>query len=463
MAISLSFHGGVSGVTGSCHLLKAGGLNILVDCGFFQGSRETEQRNRGDFGFDPASIHFLLLTHGHLDHCGRIPLLVKNGFQGKIICTAATYDIARIIMLDTARIQEEDAARWKRINKRKGLEPPEPLYTELEALDALRYFGDVAEYGHSLVLNEQVSVTFRDAGHILGAAFLEIDIAEERRLVFSGDLGNRNKPIIRDPEYPQKADICVIEGTYSEREHKDIEASVNELYQAVTETCRRGGNVLIPAFAIERTQDLLFYLSRMYYEKDLPSCRVFLDSPMAINVNDIMRRHPECFDEETKLLLSRNHDPFSFPGLQLTKTQEQSMKINAIESHAIIIAGSGMCTGGRIKHHLKHNIWREESSIIFVGYQAEGTLGRNIVDGNERVKIYDETYRVRAKIYSIGGFSAHADKHILLDWLDHCRVPEQVFLVHGEDSALSSFKKEIQARERAKEIHIPKIHESFSL
>lgn len=463
MSISMSFHGGVEGVTGSGHLLNAGGLHILVDCGFFQGSFETEQKNRDDFGFDPVSVDILLLTHGHLDHCGRIPLLVKKGFRGKIICTSATYDIARIIMLDSAHIQEEDAAHWKRIKKRKGLELPEPLYTTLDALDALRYFVDFAEYGQQIDLNDHVSVTFRDAGHILGAAFLEINVEQEKKIIFSGDLGNRNKPIIRDPEYPHKADICVVESTYSDRTHKDIESSVQELRDAILDTCKRGGNVLIPSFAIERTQDILFYLGRMHYRKELPSCKVFLDSPMAINVNEIMRRHPECYDEETASLMAKNHDPFSFPGLQLTKTPDQSRRINAIDSHAIIIAGSGMCTGGRIKHHLKHNIWREEASIIFVGYQAEGTLGRQIVDGDEKVKIFNDTFRVRAKIYTIGGFSAHADRTILLDWLKHCETPEHLFLVHGEKNAISSFEKEIQTQNIAKKVHIPILHQSFSL
>jgi len=462
MSVDLSFHGGVSGVTGSCHLLKAGGLIVLVDCGFFQGSFETEQRNRDDFGFDPASVDYLLLTHGHLDHCGRIPLLVRKGFRGKIICTSATYDIARIIMLDTAQIQEEDAAHWKTIKKRKGLEATEPLYTTLDALDALRYFGEFAEYGKLVNLNDQVSVTFRDAGHILGAAFLEIDVAKEKRIVFSGDLGNRNKPIIRDPYYPQRADICIVECTYSDRDHKDIETSVGELRDAVLATFKRGGNVLIPSFAIERTQDMLFYLSRMYYKKELSSFRSFLDSPMAISVNEIMRRHPECFDEETAQMLAKNHDPFSFPGLHLTKTPDQSRSINAVESHAIIIAGSGMCTGGRIKHHLKHNIWREEASIVFVGYQAEGTLGRKIVDGNSEVKIFDENYRVRATVYTIGGFSAHADRTILLDWLKHCEKPDHLFLVHGEDRALSSFGQEVKTHNIAKEIHVPDLHQSYS-
>ena len=449
-------------MTGSCHLLKAGGLNILIDCGFFQGGHDIENKNRGDFGFDPASIDFLLLTHGHLDHCGRIPLLVKMGFRGEIICTPATYDIARIIMLDTAGIQEEDAKHWEKINRRRGLKTPEPLYTTIEVLDALRFFGDFAGYGKPLSLKGPVSVTFRDAGHILGASFIEIE-TEGKRLLFSGDLGNRNKPVIRDPEYPGSADICVIEGTYSDRAHKDIDSSVAELHDAIIETFKKGGNALIPAFAIERTQDILFYLGRMFYNGDLPACKVFLDSPMAINMNNIMRRHTECYDEETRELMQKNHDPFSFPGLHYTKTPDESRRINSIESRAVIIAGAGMCNGGRIKHHLKHNIWREESSIIFVGFQAEGTLGRKIVDGNKKVNIFGERYRVRAKTYTIGGFSAHADRSILLDWLAKCGNPEDLFLVHGEERALLSFQESVKDGGLARNIHIPAMHQEFKI
>jgi metallo-beta-lactamase family protein len=463
MSIDLSFHGGVDTVTGSCHLLRAGGLHILVDCGMFQGGRQTEEMNYGDFGFDPASIDFLLLTHAHLDHCGRIPLLVRKGFKGKIITTSATFDIAKVVIMDSAQIQEEDFEHWQRIKRRKGMKQREPLYTTLDALDSLRYFSTFAEYGKHLTLNSRVKVTFRDAGHILGAAFLELDVKGKGRLIFSGDLGNREKPIIRDPSLPSQADIFIIEGTYADRNHKDIDHSVRELRDAVVETFQRGGNVLIPSFAIERAQEILFFLGEFHRSGEIPPCKVFLDSPMAISVTNIMRRHPECFDEETYRVLKKQRDPFSFPGLEFTRSREESLKINFLKSQAIIIAGSGMCTAGRIKHHLKHHLWRKESSIVFVGYQARGTLGRKIVDRAKTVKIFRESYRVRATTYTIGGFSAHADREILLEWLHHSRNTEHIFLVHGEKKSLTSFRKEIKKRGLARKTHIPHLHQRISV
>ncbi len=463
MPVTLSFHGGVDTVTGSCHLLSAGGLNIMVDCGLFQGVPEVEEKNYDDFGFDPSSIDYLLLTHGHLDHCGRIPVLIKKGFKGKIITTSATYDIAKIIFLDNAKIQEEDFEKWKSIKSRSGQIQREPLYTTLDAVDALRYFDLSARYDTPISLNSKVTATFRDAGHIFGSAFIEIRVRGSGTIIFSGDLGNRNKPIIKDPFYPGKADVIVIESTYSDRNHKNIDESVNELRQAIIDTCRRGGNVLIPAFAIERAQELLYYLREFLEKRDIPACNVFLDSPMATNIADIMKRKPEYFDTETARLFQEGKDPFSFPGLKLVRSQEESRQINFIKSHAIIIAGSGMCTGGRIKHHLKHNIWRKESSIIFVGYQAEGTLGRQIVDGQKKVKIFEEPYRVNAKIFTIGGFSAHADKDILIDWLTHSKGTKQLFLVHGEQNSVVSFQKEIQDRKIAEKVTIPHLHESFQI
>ena len=463
MSIQLSFHGGVGTVTGSCHLLRAGGLSILVDCGLFQGEPEWEDRNYEDFGFDPSTIDYLLITHGHLDHIGRIPVLVKKGFRGKIICTSATYDIAKIILMDSAKIQEEDYERWSRIKGRKGLPVRDPLYTTLDVLDTLRLFSSFAHYKKPVRLNGRVKATFRDAGHIFGSAFIEIDIQGWGRMVFSGDLGNRGKPVIRDPSFAETADLAVVEGTYGNRHHKSIDDSIEELRNAIEVTCQRGGNVLIPSFAIERAQELLYMLREFHEQKELPAVNVFLDSPMAIKMTDVMRRNPEFYDNETEKLVQRLGDPFDFPGLQLTRTPDESRKINFIRSNAIIIAGSGMCTGGRIKHHLKQNIWRKESSVIFVGYQAKGTLGRMLVDRKKRVKIFGDSFRVKSPIYTIGGFSSHADQGIIIDWLQHMKNLKQIFLVHGEESGLLPLRDELTKQKVGKKIHVPHIHELFSI
>jgi metallo-beta-lactamase family protein len=444
-------------------LLHTGGLNILVDCGLFQGGRKVEALNYEDFGFDPASIDYLLLTHGHLDHCGRIPALVKKGFQGEIITTSATYDIAKIIFMDSARIQEEDYEQWKRIGRRKGITPQEPLYTTLDALDALRYFGDFADYNQPVALNDRVRATFRDSGHILGSAFIEVEVQGEGKIIFSGDLGNRNKPIIKDPAMPGGADVIVVEGTYANRNHKSLDDTVEELLTAIVQTFKRGGNVLIPSFAVERAQDLLFFMREFYDQRRLPRCQAFLDTPMGIKVTDVMRRHPECFDAETMQIFKDKDDPFHFPGLEFTRTADESRQVNHIRSGAIIIAGSGMCTGGRIKHHLKHNIWRREASIVFSGYQAQGTLGRRIVDGRTRVRIFGNAYRVHAKVYTIGGFSAHADRAILDEWLRANGKLEHLFLVHGEPKNLERFSKDLAGNGVAKEIHVPALHDRFTL
>lgn len=461
---NITFHGAADTVTGSCHLLKAGGLRILVDCGLFQGTHELENRNFDDFEFDPASIDVLLLTHGHLDHCGRIPVLVAKGFRGQIICTAATYDVVRVVLLDAARIQEEDFERWQRMSNRKDLPPRRPLYTTLEALDALEYFTrHYAQYEKPVRLSDKVSVRFRDAGHILGAAFLELEVKGEYRIIFSGDLGNHGKPVVRDPQMPGKAEFAVVETTYADRNHRQIAESVKELRDVINGTFNRGGNVMIPSFAIERAQDLLFYIRDLIEKGEIPHCSVFLDTPMGISFTNIIRRHRECQNDELRALFDGGEDPFEFPGLQLTKTTEESQRINFVKSNAIIIAGSGMCTGGRIRHHLKHGIWRPENSLVFVGYQAYGTLGRQIVDGAEDVRIYGELYRVRAKVHTIGGFSSHAGHDDLLRWVSAIEGLDRLFLVHGEKAARSGFKDELVAQKTAREIIVPHLNEKFSL
>ena len=463
--MKLSFHGAARGVTGSCHLLQCGGKRILVDCGFYQGGRELEEDNADDFGFDAASIDYLLLTHAHLDHCGRIPLLVSRGFSGEIITTAASRELARLIMLDAAGLQEEEARYLNRRARRRGKKSDVivPLYTTLDALNALEYFGRTAIYNEILQLAPGLQATFINAGHILGSACLVLEATEgrrQRRILFSGDLGLSGRPILRDPDEPPQADIVVMETTYGDRQHKQLEPSIEELYLAVNETVERGGNVIIPTFALERAQELLFYLHAGKTQGILsPFLQVFLDSPMAISATEIFRRHRECYDEHTAELFASGHDPFKFSGLHFTRETAESMAINRISSGAVIMAGSGMCTGGRVRHHLKHHLGREHSSIVFVGYAAHGTLARSIIDGAKIVSIYGDDYQVRAQVHTIGGFSAHAGQAELLAWHKHAGNPETTFLVHGEKDSMAAFGQLLHNTR----VEMPELHQVFEL
>lgn len=432
-------------MTGSCYLVECAGKRILVDCGFYQGSRELEEDNASAFGFDASSVDYLLLTHAHLDHCGRIPLLVKRGFSGEIITTAASRELARLVMLDAAGLQEEEARYLNRRARRRGKTSGviTPLYTTLDALNALEYFGRVARYGQQLRLSEHIQATFLDAGHILGSASVFLEINEDgrdRRVLFSGDLGLPGRPILRDPVDPPAADIVIMETTYGDREHKRLEPSVEELYQVITSTTERGGNVIIPTFALERAQEVLYYLREGREQGVLPGfVRVFLDSPMAISATEIFRRHPECYNEDMVDVFSSGRDPFDFPGLAYTRETAESMAINQVTGGAVIMAGSGMCSGGRVRHHLKRHLGREHSSVVFVGFAAQGTLARRIVDGAASVRIFGEEYPVRAGIHTIGGFSAHAGQSELLDWHRKTGNPEITLLVHGEEESMTRF------------------------
>src|SRR5512137_2567783 len=414
--MKLSFHGADHDVTGSCHMIECAGKRILIDCGLFQGSRELVEENSGTFGFDPAAIDFLLLTHAHLDHCGRLPLLVKKGFRGEIVTTAASRELARLVMLDAGHLQEEEARSIARRSARRGNHKVinAPLFSEIDALNSLDYFGRTARYDRPLELAPGVRATFIDAGHILGSAciFLELEEKGRRRTVlFSGDLGNSSRPILRDPTPPPKADVVVMETTYGDRLHKPIDKSVEELYAAIADTFTRGGNVIIPTFALERAQEILFFLREGVEKSLLPrSMQVFLDSPMAISATAVFGRHPECYDEETAQLFREGRDPLSLPGLHFTRGTQDSIAINRIARGAVIMAGSGMCTGGRVRHHLRHNLWRKHSSIVFVGYAANGTLARQIIDGAPHVHLFGEEIPVQASIHTINGFSAHADQ-----------------------------------------------------
>ena len=448
----LSFHGANRGVTGSCHLLEVEGLKILVDCGLFQGGREIDEENEREFGFDPRSIDILLLTHAHLDHCGRIPLLVKRGFEGEIIATSATRELARVIMLDAAHLQEEETERHNRRNKRRGKPALDPLYTELDALNAMDLFGRKARYEQPIKLGENLTATYYDAGHILGSASIRIeypDSGKPRNILFSGDIGNKGRPILRDPHIPPPSHTVVMETTYGDRNHKAPTPTIQELYDAIHETLDRGGNVLIPTFALERAQEILYHLREGVEQGALPhNLPVFLDSPMAISATEIFRHHPECYDEDARAIFERGDDPFKLPELRFTRETADSMALNRLQGGAVIMAGSGMCTGGRIRHHLRHNLWRRESSVIFVGFAAPGTLARHIIDVSKsdnkgQVRLFGDEIPVNARIYTINGFSAHAGRDELLEW--HRAVkPKRTILVHGEEEKMALFAEALE-------------------
>src|SRR5512136_321902 len=443
--MKLSFFGAAQDVTGSCHLVECAGKRILIDCGIFQGARELAEENAEPFGFDPAGIDFLLLTHAHLDHCGRLPLLVKRGFRGEIITTAASRDLARLVLLDSGQLHEREAQQNARHAARRGnhRNGAIPLYTELDSLISMDYFGRTAVYDRPLKLAPGITATFIDAGHILGSACIYLELEENgrrRTVLFSGDLGYDSRPILRDPAVPPRADCVVMETTYGDRMHKALGPSVEELYGAILDTFRRGGNVIIPTFALERAQEILFFLREGLETGRLPgSMQVFLDSPMAISATAIFERHPECYDEETAKLFSAGLDPLDLAGLHFTRETQDSIAINRVGGGAVIMAGSGMCSGGRVRHHLKHNLWRGDSSIVFVGFAASGSLARRIIDGASHVHLFGEEIPVRASIHTINGFSAHADQAELLAWHRQIGAPERTFLVHGELETMRRF------------------------
>ncbi|MBK1723134.1 MBL fold metallo-hydrolase RNA specificity domain-containing protein [Thiocystis violacea] len=460
--MNVSFHGANRSVTGSCHLIEVGGLRVLVDCGLFQGGREIDEDNAEDFGFDPRAIDVLLLTHAHLDHCGRIPLLARRGFAGEIIATAATRELTRVVLLDAAHLQEEEAKRLARKAHRQGRSLPEPLYSTLDALNAMDLFGRKADYGKPIPLNDRISVTFHDAGHILGSASLRLEAREggaTKAIIFSGDLGNKDRPILRDPHIPPHAETLVMETTYGDRRHKALAPSIQELYAAIDTTLARGGNVIIPTFALERAQEVLYYLREGVEQGALPKhLPVFLDSPMAISATEIFRRHPECYDAEARALFEQGTDPFAPPNLRFTRESTESMALNQLAGGAVIMAGSGMCTGGRVRHHLRHTLWRRDSSVIFVGFAAPGTLARILIDGAKRVRLFGDEIPVRAHLHTINGFSAHADCDELLAW--HRAIkPERTILVHGEETAMRTFADQLQGTE----VVMPRQNQSLGL
>ena len=458
----LSFHGADRDVTGSCHLVECAGRRVLIDCGLYQGSRELAEENAGDFGFDAASVDFVLLTHAHLDHCGRLPLLTKRGFRGEIIATGATRELARLVMLDAAHLQDEARSNSHRPRHGADDKPAEPLFTVADTLKCLESFKRSVRYGESIDFAQGIRATFVDAGHILGSASILLELTEADRtlrLLLSGDLGNGTDPLLLTPAPPPRADVTVIETTYGDRPHKPMDASIDELYSAISDTFERGGNVIIPTFALERAQELLFLLNQGIEKSRLmPSMQVFLDSPMAISATEIFARHLEYLQPEAVRLFRERRDPFALPGLRFTCERVESAALNNVRGGAVIMAGSGMATGGRVRHHIKHNISREECSVIFVGFAAKGTLARQIIDGQNPVHILGDDIPVRARIHTINGFSAHADQAKLLNWHGHTGAA-RTFLTHGEEGAMQAFASRLGKTQ----VQMPKLNESFDI
>ncbi len=457
--MQVQFLGAAQTVTGSCYVISANSKRFAVDCGMHQGNSEVEKRNRDISPYGVDSLDFVLVTHAHIDHSGLLPKLAREGYKGPIYCTAPTKDLLDIMLLDSAHIQEMEAEWASRRHQRRGAESAEePLYTQKDAVAASSLLRSV-DYNTPFEPAPGIRVTYRDAGHILGAAFLEIIVTEAERpttLLFSGDLGRSNSLIVNDPSTPTvKADYLFMESTYGDRDHKDPESSMDELVSAINYALKNRGKIIIPAFAVERTQEVIYTLHLLHRAGKLPDIPVFVDSPLAIRATEIFRRHPECYDEDMRKLMAEGEDPLSLPNLRYTLDTRDSQAINELPGSAIVIAASGMCNAGRIKHHLRHNIWKPGASIVFVGYQGVGTPGRKIVDGAKTLRLFNEELAIKAKIWTIGGFSGHAGQKQILDWVGGFAHPHmKIMLVHGEEKAQATLAGLLRQR-FSLEVNIP--------
>ncbi len=465
--MKITFVGAARTVTGSCYIIEAAGHRFAVDCGMHQGNKEIEKRNYNQIdAYHPDTVEFILLTHAHIDHSGLLPRFARNGFSGPVFTTPPTKDLLEIMLRDSAHIQEMEA-RWE--NKRRlrhGKEPVEPLYNEEDALKAFSLIESIG-YDTDIEPAPGIRVQFRDAGHILGSSFIELWVTEDgktQKLVFSGDLGRPNQLIIRDPEVVNTADFLFMESTYGSRNHKDESRSREELAEAISYSYAKGQKVIIPAFAVERSQEIIYSLYLLAKEGKLPAdMPVYLDSPLAIRATKIFRKYREFYDSESQEILSRGEDPLSLPNLRLTLSAEESMEINEYDGPAVVISASGMANAGRIKHHLRHNLWKKGASVVFVGFQALGTPGRKIIDGAREIRILGEQIAVHARVFTIGGFSAHAGQDQLLDWVSHFSNPKlKVFLVHGEYEGQKVLASLVQER-FGFDVHIPDYLETCEL
>jgi metallo-beta-lactamase family protein len=468
---SISFYGAAQEVTGSQHLLEAGGARVLLDCGLYQGRRaQTYERNLS-FSFRPETLTGVLLSHAHLDHSGNLPNLVKQGFEGAIYSTAATADLARIMLADSGRIQEHDVRYVNKIRARRGEQPVEPLYTEADALACQHLFSGWG-YHHWIPIAPDLRAIFSDAGHILGSALTLIEITEAgkvTRVLYSGDLGRPDRPILEDPEPVPGADFVIMESTYGDRHHEPVEEAEERILEAVRHICDSRGNLLIPAFSVGRTQHIVYAMHQLWLAQKLPRVPIYVDSPLSVNATDIFRTHPEAYDREAYRMMLSQGDAFGFEQLTYVRSREESKALNSRRGPMVIISASGMCEGGRILHHLVHSLESERNLILFAGYQAPHTLGRRILDGHEEVRVFGEPHRVRAQVREISGFSAHADQRELLEWLEASTragpaigAPKpRVFLVHGDPDQIQPLSGELERR--GYEVSIPRRGECVTL
>ena len=469
--MKITFHGAVRTVTGSQHLISVNGHKILLDCGLYQGSRNDSYERNQNLPFDASEVDVLILSHAHIDHSGNVPNLVKSGFKGDIICTYATRDLCTIMLRDSAKIQSYDIEYLNKKRKRKNLPPAEPIYETADVVHSLKQFIGIG-YERPYQVMPGVHLTFYDAGHILGSAIVVLDIEDEEtkravRLVFSGDIGRPDRPILNDPTFIDEADVLLIESTYGDRQHADqIEAS-ERLEHIVNETCRRGGKLIVPAFAVGRTQELVYRLHQLVEAGDIPAkLPVFVDSPLAIDATAIYRLHPEAYDEELEAFLAsdRHGDPFGFDMMSYTRSTRESKELNFLREPAVIISASGMAEAGRILHHLKNNIEESRNTILIVGWQAPDTLGRRIVEKQPEVKIFGETYTLRARVEVINGLSAHADRSELLEWAGNLRQPpSHTFIVHGEEDASFALADGLRREHGFGNVEVPELHQTFEV
>jgi metallo-beta-lactamase family protein len=469
--MQISFHGAAQTVTGSQHLITVNGEKILLDCGLYQGKRDEARRRNREFSFDASAVDAVVLSHAHIDHSGNIPNLVKQGFRGRVLCTTATVDLCGAMLLDSGHIQEEDVAYVNRQRKKYGEPLVEPIYTQEDASEALKYLEGI-EYEKPYQLRPGITVTLYDAGHMLGSAIVALDCQPKegrpnQRLVFTGDLGRPHVPILRDPTLLETADILLIESTYGSRTHPPMEESAEALKTIIKRTSQRGGKVIIPAFAVERTQLLVYLLNKLYHQGDLPEIPIYVDSPLAVNVTDIFRRHPECFDDETRGYIFHEDpegDVFGFRQLRYIRDVEQSKKLHTLRGPCVIISASGMAEAGRIQHHLKNNIEDPRNTVLIVGWQAPNTLGRRLVEKAPVVRIFGMEYHLEAEVVTLNGFSSHADQPGLLSWVQvFKKPPEQTFIVHGDPEAAQVLATRLRNDLGYKGVMVPSLHQNVEI